>query len=219
VTNLYILLLYTITPTLLPNKIKKNKIRKRESIVVTYSLIFRIGLVILLATITAQPLNILILKPDSETIALDIKDLLAHNVYAWLITILVIAVFFLPIYWKYTLRKLGEFYEIKSDIKKRIIADDYREFKKQYSNILESNILKYNNKVWNNIEILLKHLENTSSHSYQKHIDQIRAELTNEKIEKYEYWANPPYRTEHKLQNPTTLSEKQLIDFIYPENN
>lgn len=215
VTNLYILLLYTITPTLLPKKTTRVNSFKGSYIELNYSMIFRIGLVSLLAIITAQPLNILILEPRSETFAFDIKDLMSHNIFAWVITLLVITVFFLPIYWKYTLRKLGEFYEIKAEIKKRIIADDYKEFKKLYSSLLEFNISIYNYNVWNNIKPYIFILEKAKPISYQKYMEEIKPELVDDNIDKYEYWANPPYRTEHKTQKIVIQSEKDLINHIY----
>lgn len=219
VTNLYVLLLYTITPTLLPKKKGIKNAKKIKPFELNSSMAFRIGLVIILAIITAQPLNILILKPNSEAFAYDIRDLISHNVFAWVITILVIIVFLLPIYLKYTIRKLGEFYEKKADIKKRIIADDYKKFKHEYSNLLESNIAKYNKKVWENLMPHLKTLKKINPIAYQKHFIEIKNELINEKIDKYEYWSNPPYRTEHKSDKRITLSEQALLDHIYPKND
>lgn len=219
ITNMYVLLLYTISPTLLPTKERKKQKKKTYPFKLSYSMGIRIFIVLLLAIIIAQPLNVLILKPDSTTFALDIKELLATNPLATIITLVVVGIFLFPVYLKYTIRKLGEFYEKKAEIKKRIIEDDYRDFKKEYRQIIESNISNYNKSVWRNLIPFLNKLEKTNPVSYQIHFAEIEKELAIEKIEKYEYWANPPYRTIHKSRTKNTLSEQDLLNHIYPETD
>ncbi len=109
------------------------------------------------------------------------------------------------------------FYEKKAEIEKRIIEDDYRDFKKKYSLLLESNIIKYNKSVWGNLMPFLTKLEQINPLTYKKHFDEINNELINDKIEKYEYWANPPFRTIHKSKTKNVLSEQDLINHIYLE--
>jgi len=118
VTNLYVLLLYTISPTFLPISIKKNnlKVVEKRTISVNSSFILRITLLIILAIIIAQPLNVALLSNPNDTYASTIKMLLSTNVYAWLITSLVAVIFILPVYWKYSIRKLGGFYDVKAKI-------------------------------------------------------------------------------------------------------
>jgi MFS family permease len=219
VTNLYVLLLYTITPSLLPKKDRKKNDKTTKSFELNFSMALRIGLVILLAMITAQPLNIFLLKLDTQAFAFDIRNLLTHDFRAWIVTIFVVAIFLLPIYLKYSIRKLGEFYEKKAEIKKRIIEDDYKDFKKEYKQIIEDKISNYNKNVWENLMPFLTKLEQLNPIAYQKHFAEIKNELVNEKIEKYEYWANPPYRTEHKSHKRIILSEQDLLNQIYPETD
>jgi hypothetical protein len=219
VTNLYVLLLYTINPNILPKKEKRLKSSIKRSFDFNISLALRICLVALLAIITAQPLNILILKPYTQSFAFDIRNLLAQNQIAWVVTIFVVAIFLLPIYLKYSIRKLGEFYEKKAEIEKRIIEDDYQDFKKKYSSVMQSNISIYNKSVWNNLMSYLTKLEKINQIAYQKHYREITDELINEKIEKYEYWANPPYRTEQKSKIKNIHSEQDLLNHIYPETD
>lgn len=217
VTNMYVLLLYTISPALLPVKVRQKQAIKTKQFELSFSMILRIFVVILLALIIAQPLNVLILKPDSTTLAYDIKYLLSTNPLATFISLLVIAIFLLPIYLKYSIRNFGKFYEKKAEIEKRIIEDDYRDFKKKYSLLLESNIIKYNKSVWENLMPFLSKLEQVNPLTYKKHFDEIKNELINEKIEKYEYWSNPPFRTIHKSKTKNVLSEQDLINHIYSE--
>lgn len=219
VTNMYVLFLYTITPTLLPTKIRKNQKIKTNQFQLSFSMGLRVFIVVLLAIIIAQPLNVLILKPNSTALAFDIKQLLTTNPLATIITIAVIAIFLLPVYLKYSIRKLGEFYEQKAEIKKRIIIDDYNDFKKEYKRIIENNISNYNKSVWENLMPYLNKLEKTNPIAYQEHFTEINNELINDKIEKYEYWANPPFRTIHKSKTKNVLSEQELLNHIYPEAN
>lgn len=219
ITNMYVLFLYTISPTLLPTKIRKKQEVKTNQFQLSFSMGLRIFIVILLAVIIAQPLNVLILKPNSTALAFDIKDLLASNPLATIITLGVIGIFLLPVYLKYNIRKLGEFYEKKGEIKKKIIEDDYKDFKKEYRQILESNISNYNKSVWGNLMPFLNKLEKVNHVSYQRNFAEIEKELATEKIEKYEYWANPPYRTIHKSRSKNTLSEQDLLNHIYPETD
>lgn len=217
VTNMYVLLLYTITPRILPIRVRKNEKYITKSITLNASIIYRIFIVILLAIIIAQPLNVLILNPNSTALAFDIKQLLASSPLAISITIIVIGVFLLPIYLKYSIRKLGEFYEKKAEIEKGIITDDYKDFKREYKKILENKIINYNKSVWENLMPYLTKLERVNPIAYQKYLTEIKNELVPEKIEKYEYWADPPYRTIHKRNNKNILSEQDLLNHIYPE--
>lgn len=217
VTNMYVLLLYTISPTLLPIKVRQYQVVKTKQFEFSFSMSLRIFIVILLAVIIAQPLNVLILKPNSTALAFDIKYLLATNPSAILISLVVIAVFLLPIYLKYSIRNFGKFYEKKSEIEKLLIEDDYKEFKNKYSILLERNLSEYNKSVWNNLLPYLSKLEQINPTNYQKYLEEIKRELISEKIEKYEYWANPPFRTIHKSKPNNSLSEQDLLDFIYPK--
>lgn len=219
ITNMYVLLLYTISPTLLPTKERKKQKEKTYPFKLSYSMGIRIFIVLLLAIIIAQPLNVLILKPDSTTFALDIKELLATNPLATIITLVVVGIFLFPVYLKYTIRKLGEFYEKKAAIKKRIIEDDYKDFKIEYRQVIEKNISDYNKSVWRNLTPFLNKLEKINSTSYKEYFADIEQELTTEKIEKYEYWANPPYRTIHKSRTKKALSEQDLLNHIYPKTD
>ncbi|MBK5215089.1 MAG: hypothetical protein JJE55_15695 [Flavobacteriaceae bacterium] len=180
-----------------------------------YSMSLRIFMVILLSIITAQPLNISILKPNSVAFAYDIKFLLTHNPLATLITICVVVIFLLPIHFKYRIRKLGEFYEKKALINKLIIKDDYGIFKDDFQQIMEQNISKYNKTVWTNLEPHLEKLKEINPKKYHLHFAEIKKELAAERISKYEYWADPPYRTIRKTNSKNALPESDLLNQIH----
>jgi hypothetical protein len=217
VTNLYILLLYTISPSFLPIGLKKVKLNivSSKSILINASLILRIIILIILAIITAQPFNVVLLSNSNNNYAFTIKTLLSTNPLAWLITSLVIIIFLLPVYWKYSIRNLGGFYEVKAKFEKRIIEDNYYAFNKEYKRILEDNISSFNKKTWENIIPFLSKLEITNKVKFQTFFSEITAELQNENIEKYEYWADPPFRTIMKNDKKSTLTEEDFLTDIY----
>jgi hypothetical protein len=66
---MYLLLLYTVSPTLLPTgsaKKKWQKSSKEEKIARRIAMIFRVGFISLIAIIIAQPLNVLILSESAK---------------------------------------------------------------------------------------------------------------------------------------------------------
>jgi hypothetical protein len=215
ITNLYVLLLYTISPTILPaTKGKINKIVSSKTSLINISFILRIGLLILLAMIIAQPINVYFFSIPNNTYASAIKSLLSTNIFAWIVTLIVIIIFLLPAYWKYRIRHLGEFYKIKAAIEKRIIEDDYIVFKQKYKILLENNIALYNEISRNNIMKYLYKLENINSEKHDFILAEISAELKHESINKYEYWADPPYRTIRINQVKSALTEKDFINNV-----
>jgi hypothetical protein len=61
----------------------------------------------------------------------------------------------------------------------------------------------------------LNKLEIVSKTKYNNFFSQITAELQNENIEKYEYWADPPYRTIKKNNTKSALTEEEFLTDIY----
>jgi hypothetical protein len=217
VTNLYVLVLYTISPAILPTSLKKKNLNivvsKTNSI--NSSFILRIIILIILAIIIAQPLNVWLLSSPNNTYVSTIKTLLSTNLLAWIITSMVAVIFLLPVYWKYSIRNLGGFYEVKANIEKRIITDNYNEFKRDFKRILEDNVSNFNKKTWENTMPFLNKLEMVNIEKYNKLKEEITTELQNENIEKYEYWADPPFRTIKKNKIRSIFSEEDFINDIY----
>ncbi|RZK23718.1 MAG: DUF4407 domain-containing protein [Flavobacterium sp.] len=164
VTNLYVLLLYTITPVIIPTR-KLIYSPKKQELDFNVSLILRLMLIVLLAIITAQPLNIYLLAPNSLAFAHDMKMLLSSNPLAWLLTLFVTSIFLIPIYLKYIIRKNSNFYEKKAYIEKRIVEEEYIKLRINYKQTLEHNISNYNRNTWNVLEPLLQQLK--------KHVDEL----------------------------------------------
>ncbi len=217
VGNMYVLLLSTFTPITLPLKVINAKEGGPQRLQFYFSFGLRIFLVVLLAVIIAQPLNVCLLKPDSAALAFDIQDLLSSNPRSILVTLFVMAVFLLPIYFKYRIRELGVFYPKKANIERRIIEEAYGVFKRNYREILESNISDYNKLASGNFKSYLSNLHKVNPVSYQEFIKEIENELRVEKVSKYEYWLDPPFRTILDSRGDCRLSEQDLLNHIYPE--
>ena len=202
VANLYLLTLYTIAPRLLPiNTIKFPEKKYYLSI----SFLYRISVLIILATITARPINIAF---QTNIIG-----------SAFIISICII-IFLLPIIFKYYIRIIGGFYELKATIEKKIIEDNYMVFNKDLKRILENNICDLNKKTWEKIVPFLTKLELVNKEKYHDLLSEIKVELNykdsfHEVIEKHEYWADPPYRTIPKNNRKSALSETDFLTHLY----
>lgn len=213
ITNMYVLLLYTISPTILPvkNKIDTYQIGYR----INASLIIRLLIIIVIAVITAQPISVFLLAENAANYAATIKILISSKVEAWLITILVVACFIIPVYIKYALRNKSNFYLMKADIEKQIIKDEYNEFKTHYENILTANCNKYNSSTLNKLLYCLNKQKEIDFTVFNKIMNEINLELANEKITKYEYWADTPFRTIKKTHAHNALSQDDFLKKIY----
>ncbi len=231
VTNLYLLLLYTISPALLPisrhTKEKKISLKKGETEVIekpespfTSSFIFRLSLIILLAIIITQPFNVLIFSPsfeESNFYAREMRSILSNHPSAWLITILGCILFLLPVYWKYAIRNRGGFYEKKRHIENKFVHDNYSDFKELYASIFKDKVIHYNRQTWENIMPFLNKLEKANAEMYKLQYEKLKSEITNETIAKYEYWADHPFRTVHKKVVRNLSTEEDFLKDIYSE--
>lgn len=141
--------------------------------------------------------------------------ILADNPWSWLSTIIVMAIFLWPIWWKFMLRFKGDFYDRKSMREKEYIDNRYKKFKDQYESMLEENIKTYN-KVC--LERLATHLNELKKVRLDKFIEfkkEIDIYYQPEKIERYEKWKNPPYNTEPLDTLEGLPEEKELFNLFY----
>lgn len=194
VTNMYVLLLFTITPAILPTR------QKAEMARFSISMILRILIVSILALITAQPICVLILRPDSYTLVGDMNYLLSHNLFSILISLLILLIFLTPIFLKFHIRKIeeGMFYEINKELSKEFVENKYNEFKKEYERILNELKNEYNQRIREKMEPYLTQLEKVDKQKASAIISKREEGFKRETIEKYEYWADPPFRTKEQ---------------------
>ncbi|MEI6697018.1 MAG: DUF4407 domain-containing protein [Bacteroidota bacterium] len=162
-------------------------------------------------------LNILLAK--SNFYVARIKIIIAENYFAWLFTLIGCGIFLLPIYLKFVIRNRTDFYKIKEKIEKAIVLDDYNEFKKEYSEVFKRQFKLMNDKTEQNIYPLLDKLEKINPKKYNNLYVDIQNEMKFQIIEKYEYWADMPFRTIRKKDNRILLTEKELLTKIYGGNN
>lgn len=148
-----------------------------------------------------------------------IQILLSENPASWIITIVVCGIFLLPIYWKFSIRNHGGFYEKKKHIENKIVHDDYNDFKRTYFQIFENKLKDYNRQTWVTVIHSLHKLEKINPDKFSDKSLQLKKELAEEPVSKYEYWADPPFRTRRKQSSKQLLSEKDFLKTIYPDTN
>lgn len=146
-----------------------------------------------------------------------IQILLSENPASWIITLGVCGIFLLPIYWKFSIRNHGGFYEIKKHIENKIVHDDYNDFKSTYSQIFETKLRGYNRQTWVTTMHLLHKLEKINPAKFSDISQQLKKEIAEEPVSKYEYWADPPFRTKRRQTSKQLLSEKDFLKTIYPD--
>ncbi len=146
-----------------------------------------------------------------------IQLILFENPFSWLTTLAVCLLFLLPIYFKYKVRDKTGFYDQKIEIEKRIVLDEYSKFKKNYSKLLQQNIVKYNYKSLDGLKDFISKLKNVNKQKFiiiEKHI---KEEYKEEIVSKYEYWADNPFRTINKFEHKKLAKEEDFLKTIYPE--
>jgi hypothetical protein len=283
VTNVYLLLLYTISPELLPiarkrkiiekGKMKKiilEKKAKENKPFLSFSFLYRTGLITFLAILIAQPFNVILFAPsyeEADKFAETIKEILGHNPLAWLITTVNCIIFLLPVYFKFQVRTISkgsfkddfegtpiqkglkhlreqlaspsdfqnlskqilstninsirtsDFYFQKSLIEHRIILEEYEQFQNQYCSVLVKKNKEYDQKCWKSLMPLLNKLEKINHEKYQLLYQQLLSDLQDEDIKRYEYWADPPFRTYHKTSDKKLATETELLQTFYQQDN
>jgi hypothetical protein len=281
VTNLYLLFLYTISPTLLPVAIKKKtSIKGRIKKVLTvinplgkssyrsFSFLFRTGLILFLAVLIAQPFNVLLFSPsyeDSDRFAATIKEILGKIPLAWFLTFINCIIFLLPVYLKFQVRtfsqksfkddfeaettltglkelreqlakpadfeklsrriletdinsiRTSDFYFQKALIEYRIILEEYERFKQVYSTVLTESNKRYARHCWISLTPILNKLENINPAKHNAFYNQILEDLEEETIQRYEYWADPPFRTTYRSSDVSVESESELLENFYQQ--
>ncbi|MEZ4853753.1 DUF4407 domain-containing protein [Flavobacterium sp.] len=143
-----------------------------------------------------------------------IKLLLHENALSWIITLVVILVFLYPIRLKFLVRN-KRFYVLKREIEEQLVIDNYNEFRRHYSQVLEEKIDKVNNEVLNKLLVKLLKIKEINKFRYQTILKEIKEELQPEKIDFYENWENPPFRTIQKSEISKFSSEKDFLDLLY----
>lgn len=114
-----------------------------------------------------------------------------------------------------------DYYFQRMLIEHKIILEEYDETKKEFSKLLTENIKRFNQNSLNRLLPIVEKLKKINSNKYQEYKDQIFEEFKNEKIVKYEYWLDCPFRTEKIKPTPIFENHGSFLDFFYntSENN
>lgn len=143
-----------------------------------------------------------------------IKILLKENIFSWFITLLVIGVFLLPIRMKFLVRN-KRFYVTKRDIEEKIVLQAYNDFRIKYSEILEAKIDNVNQIILERLKEQLHSIKAIDIVKYNSFLNEFEDELSSEKIDFYENWKNPPFRTIRLTDNTKFNSEKKFLELLY----
>ncbi|MEQ3690630.1 MAG: hypothetical protein ABNG98_03870, partial [Flavobacterium sp.] len=143
-----------------------------------------------------------------------IKILLKENIFSWIITLLVIGVFLLPIRMKFLVRN-KRFYVTKREIEEEIVLQAYNEFRIKYSEILEAKIDHVNQTILEKLKLQLHSIKAIDAVKYDSFLNEFKDELCSEKIDFYENWKNPPFRTIRLTDNTKFNSEKKFLELLY----
>ena len=110
----------------------------------------------------------------------------------------------------------SDYYFQRMLIEHKIILEEYDETKRKFSEILTSNIKRYNKNSLHSLLHLQEKLKTINLLKYNTMSQRISAEYKNELMIKYEYWLDSPFRTKRK-NTATSISnnEESLLDFIY----
>lgn len=221
--NLYLLVLYTISPTILPSKSKAgSKSLEIQHVKIEtgalVSLIGRLLFLALIAIVMAQPLifwlfDNLANHPQgwSQHYLSNIR-LLSSMAVPWMITIVFILMFCYPVFVKFSVRKDTTFYEIKQEIEKEMILKHYGDFKIAYSNILSEKIKHFNSVTQSNLSTVIQQLQ-------QAKLVPPSFELPLASISYYESHVDPPFNSEKIKDSKNTSSEQELLEFLYNKND
>ena len=144
-----------------------------------------------------------------------IQILMSENPASWVITILVCGIFLIPIYWKFSIRNHGGFYEIKKYIENKMVHDDYNEFKNSYSLVFDKKLKQFNRQTWVTTMHLVHKMEKNNPDKFLLIRQNIKSEMTEEVVSKYEYWADPPFNCVKRESVKSFKNQQILLDKIY----
>jgi hypothetical protein len=143
-----------------------------------------------------------------------IKILLNENIFSWIITLFVIGLFLLPIRMKFLVRN-KRFYIAKRKIEEKIVLQAYDDFRIKYSEILEAKINYINQTILKRLEVQLHSIKAIDAVKYDSFLNEFEDKLCSEKIDFYENWKNPPFRTIRLTDNTKFNSEKKFLELLY----
>lgn len=260
---IYLLLLYTISPLLLP--IEEDARQRVQAISVhplrSASMLFRLILIIFIAVIVAQPLNVTLfgdtrMMKDAYTKA--IRLTIHHAPGAWVLTLVTCVIFLLPIHLKFRIRNIplnrknkgdvqqqnireivsdmqanpgytdailtmdmgglrtNDYYFQKTLIEYRLILEAYTVFKQRYQLFLTRKVAGFHHETMTNLQDSLQQLKACPAR-YNAVMEKLQPPPAMQVLERFEYWADPPFRTVRKPSTFTPMPEQDLLHHFYAD--
>lgn len=143
------------------------------------------------------------------------KIILKENPVSWIITFITIIIFSLPLYFKYRVAKESHFFNIKQRIELDFVENNYSKHLTQYGLKLEKTLEKLNQELISNLSTEMQKLEGYDAAKHQLLLAEMKKEVADVFIEKFQFWKNPPFRTKKIENNIVHKSQKDFLEFIY----
>lgn len=152
---------------------------------------------------------------DKNTLyTLKIRLLMSENPIALIIAILTIAVFCIPVFAKFFIRKKFNYYKFRAGSEKTIILKLYAHHRKMYADLINAKLkvqLDNSNRYLLEKVAQVKHI----NMGLYERVDNELIERTNSSdIEKFEYWNDAPFRTQRK-SDIKLPNKEDLINKLY----
>lgn len=152
---------------------------------------------------------------DKNTLyTLKIRLLMSENPIALIIAILTIAVFCIPVFAKFFIRKKFNYYKFRAGSEKTIILKLYAHHRKMYADLINA---KLKVQLDNSNRYLLEKVAPVKyiNMGLYERVDNELIERTNSSdIEKFEYWNDAPFRTQRK-SDIKLPNKEDLINKLY----
>lgn len=161
--------------------------------------------------------NINKLLEKSTFYILKIRILNQGNLVGIIISFLFLFAFLLPVRDKFHIRKHTSYYNFKAHLEKEMVVNYYSQYIKDYEQILNEKINNCKEECLENLHHSLEKLRRYNSIKYDQIVLEVQREYaTDQVLEKYEHWDNPPFRTvrkkERKYQNSEDFLKKLYLN-------
>ncbi len=145
------------------------------------------------------------------------KIILKENPLSWFIILFAIFLFSYPIYQKYRIGKKTSFFKTKQHLEISFVEKNYNSHLTQYGIKLQKKLESLNQESEKNIFRELEKLKKYSPLKYENMLSEIQKEINDVFEEKYQFWKNPPFRTQKAFVDIKHKSEKEFLELIYQD--
>jgi hypothetical protein len=228
---IYVFLLYTITPALLPSRHKRKGAiqivsgiesedykKMRFTFGGFLSVAYKYIYILIISVVVSQPINILLFSSENLSNGQLIRYIQNINSMpiSWIFSALAFFTFLIPIILKYRIRRVTDFYHSKHSIEKKIVLDDYDEFKPLYSTLINRSISISNERLTKKISPLIDKLKEIKSPLASSLEKKLKIAIDNSlNVTKYEHWQDAPFNIQKIEKESYSDEEGDLLNEIY----